>query len=203
MGKSHSQTRSHSLDAPEGPLAEHLGAFESLLNGQGYAQESSRRHLGLIADFSVWLTHKRMSIEEVTRETAQRYLGYRAHHRCHRKGAAYALRRFVQLLQENGIVARDAPVAQTSVEKWVNEYSLYLHQERGLAATTIRRYKWCARLFLTKQFGNKATRFSDLSAQEIIGFVQHEVAQNPSRAQKMTTALRSLLQYARYRGFIS
>ncbi len=196
------KTRSHSLDAPEGPLAEHLGAFECLLNDQGYRQESIRRHLLLIADFSVWLKHKKMSIEEVTHENAQHYLHYRAHRRCPRKGAKYALGRFVQLLQENGILAKDAPVSQTPVEKLINGYSLYLHQERGLAATTIKRYRWCACLFLTEQFGDRAARLSDLRAKEIIDFVRHEADQNPTRAQSMTKVLRSFLQYARYRGFI-
>ncbi|MGT2509160.1 site-specific integrase [Cupriavidus basilensis] len=202
MEKLYPKTRSHSLDTPEGPLAEHLGAFEGLLNDQGYAQESIRRHLLLVADFSVWLKCKKMSIEEVTHETAQRYLRYREHRRCHRNGARYALRRFVQLLQENGIVAKDAPVAQTPVEKLVNEYSLYLHQERGLAATTIRKYRWCAHLFLTKQFGDGATRLSDLRARDIIDFVQHEATQSPARAQSIAKVLRSFLQYARYRGLI-
>ncbi|WP_454753765.1 site-specific integrase [Cupriavidus necator] len=202
MEKLYQKTRSHSLDTPEGPLAEHLGAFEGLLNDQGYAQESIRRHLLLVADFSVWLKCKKMSIEEVTHETAQRYLRYREHHRCHRNGARYAVRRFVQLLQENGIVAKEASGAQTPVEKLVNGYSLYLHQERGLAATTIRKYRWCAHLFLTKQFGDGATRLSDLSAREIIDFVQHEATQSPGRAQSIAKVLRSFLQYARYRGLI-
>ncbi|MBP0625396.1 site-specific integrase [Cupriavidus consociatus] len=183
-------------------MAEHLGAFERLLNEQGYARESVRRHLRLIADFSLWLKHKKMSIEEVTHEIAERYLHYRAHHRCPRKGARYALRRFVQLLQENGSLAKEAPVAQTPVEKLVDEYSLYLHQERGLAATTIRRYRWCVRLFLMKQFGDGAARLSDLRAQEIISFVQNEAVQCPTRAQSMAKVLRSFLQYARYRGSI-
>jgi site-specific recombinase XerD len=183
-------------------LAEYLGAFECLLNDQGYTQESIRRHLLLIADFSVWLKQKKMPIEEATHENTLRYLHYRAHRRCPRKGAKYALGRFVQLLQENGILAKDAPVSQTPVEKLVNEYSLYLHQERGLAATTIRRYRWCARLFLTKQFGDRAARLSDIRAKEIIDFVRHEADQNSTRAQSMTKVLRSFLQYARYRGFI-
>lgn len=41
MEKLYLKTRSHSLDTPEGPLAEHLGAFEGLLTDQGYAQEST------------------------------------------------------------------------------------------------------------------------------------------------------------------
>ncbi|MFM0616370.1 site-specific integrase [Paraburkholderia nemoris] len=202
MDKLYPKARPHSLDAPEGPLSEHLGAFEGLLNDQGYAQESVRRHLRLVADFSVWLKRKKILIEEVTHETALRYLHYRAHYRCHRKGEEYALRCFVQLLQENGIVARDAPVAQTPAEKLANEYALYLHHERGLAATTIRKYRWCAHLFLTKQFGDGTVRLSDLCAQEILNFVRHEAAERAARAQAMTMVLRSFLRYARYRGFI-
>jgi site-specific recombinase XerD len=158
--------------------------------------------LRLIADFSVWLKRKKMSIVEVTHENAQCYLRYREHYLCHRNGAQYALRRFVQLLQENGIVARDAPIAETPVEKLVNEYARYLRQERGLAATTIRKYRWCAHLFLTKQFGEGATRLSDLRAQNILDFVRHEAADRPARAQAMTMVLRSFLRYARYRGLI-
>ena len=176
MDKLYPKARSHSLDAPDGPLAKHLAAFEGLLNGQGYAQESIRRHLLLVADFSVWLKRKKILIEEVTHETVLRYLHYRAQYRCHRTGEGYALRCFVQLLQENGIVARDAPVAPTPAEKLVTEYALYLHHERGLAATTIRKYRCCAHLFLAKQFGDGTVRLSDLCAQEILNFVRHEAA---------------------------
>jgi integrase/recombinase XerD len=196
------KARSHSLDAPEGPLSEHLGAFESLLRDQGYAQESIRRYLLLIADFSVWLKRKKMPIEDVTHEAARRYLHYRVHHRCRRNGEEYTLRRFVQLLQDNGIATRDAPVVQTRVEKLVNEYALYLHHERGLAATTIRKYRWCACLFLRRQYGNGVTRLSELRAREIIDFVQYEAAQSPTRAQSIAKALRSFLRYARYRGAV-
>lgn len=72
MEKLYLKTRSHSLDTPEGPLAEHLGAFECVLTDQGYAQESIRRHLLLVADFSVWLKCKKLSIAEVIHETEQR-----------------------------------------------------------------------------------------------------------------------------------
>ncbi|MEX4004881.1 site-specific integrase, partial [Paraburkholderia sp. EG285A] len=202
MEKSYLRTRSHSLDAPEGPLADHLDAFQGLLQDQGYPRESIRRHLRLVADFSVWLKRKKMSIEEVTHETALRYLHYRSHYRCHRRGEQYALRCFVQLLQENGSVPRDAPAAQTPVEELVSEFALYLLHERGLAATTIRRYRWCACLFLKKQYDDGVTRLSELHAREIIDFVQDEAAQCPTRAHSIAKALRSFLQYARYRGLI-
>jgi integrase/recombinase XerD len=204
MEKSCRKTRSHALDAPDGPLVDYLGAFKRLLTDQGYPRDSARRHLRLIADFSVWLKAKSMSVRQVTHESAQRYLQYRAHHRCRRKGNTYALRRFVQLLQNSGVVGREPPVAQTPVERWVIDYSLYLQQERGLAGTTVRRYSSAARLFLTKQLGGKTSRLSCLNAEGVLRFVQRESADPRSapRVQKMATGLRSFLRYARYRGYI-
>jgi hypothetical protein len=67
MDKLYPKARSHSLDAPEGPLAEHLGAFEGLLTDQGYAQESIRRKLRLVADFSVWLKRKKILIDVIAK----------------------------------------------------------------------------------------------------------------------------------------
>ncbi|WP_227749410.1 site-specific integrase [Paraburkholderia atlantica] len=202
MEKSYPKMRSHSLDAPEGPLAEHLDAFQGMLYDQGYPQETIRRYLRLVADFSVWLKRKKTSIEEVTYKTTLRYLRYRAYYRCPRKGEQYALRCFVQLLQDNGVVARDAPVAQTPAEKLVSEYALYLHHERGLAATTIGTYRSYAYLFLKKLYGDGATRLSELHACDLIDFVQYEAAQYPTRTHSITKVLRSFLQYARYRGLI-
>src|SRR5262245_15149964 len=105
MKKLYLKTRSHSLDAPDGPLAEHLGTFEGLLSDQRYGPNSTRRHLRIVADFSVWLKRRNMSVDEVTHESAQRYLHCREQCRCRRNGTQYALRRFVQLLQENGVIA--------------------------------------------------------------------------------------------------
>jgi integrase/recombinase XerD len=79
--------RSHSLDAPKGPLVDYLAPFERLLAEQGYPSESIRRCLLLIADFSVWLkAQPPLSAQEATHTAAQRYLRYRSRHRRRRKG---------------------------------------------------------------------------------------------------------------------
>lgn len=196
--------RSHSLDAPEGPLVDHLAQFESLLAEQGYPQETSRRYLRLIADFSVWLKANKTPIEELTHASAQRYLRYRSRYRCRRKGNAHALRRFVDMLQSRGVVKKEAPVVQTPVEQLASDYTSYLHHERGLAATTVRRYVRIARVFLIQERELESRGLSHLSAQRVIRFVQNMDAHThcAPRTQKMATALRSFLQYARYRDYI-
>jgi site-specific recombinase XerD len=144
--------RSHSLDAPEGPLVDHLAQFESLLGKQGYPSETIRRFLLLVADFSRWLKAQPLTVKHVTHATAERYLRYRLHHRRRRKGNAPALRKFVQILQHHGVVELEAHVSQTVVERLISDYSSYLHQERGLAATTVRKYVRAARSFVIHPF---------------------------------------------------
>jgi integrase/recombinase XerD len=191
--------RSHSLIAPDGPLVDYLARFESLLAEQGYPSESIRRCLLLVADFSMWLKVQPLSIQQVTYTTAQKYLRYRSRHRRHRKGNAPALRKFVQMLQHYGVVEQEAPAAQTVVEDLVSEYSTYLHQERGLASTTVRKYTRAAHSFLIHQSISNMRGLSGLSAQRVIRFVQSDFG--TSRAQHVATGLRSFLRYARYRGY--
>jgi integrase/recombinase XerD len=195
--------RSHSLDAPEGPLVDYLAPFESLLAAEGYPSETIRRFLLLTADFSVWLKAQQLPVQEVTHTTAERYLRHRSRRRRRRKGNAPALRKLVQMLQHNGVVEQEAPVTQTVVEDLVNEYSTYLHQERGLASTTVRKYGRAARLFLKHQRIWHLSELSDLSAQGVIRFFQSESAGRCStpRAQHLAIGTRSFLRYARYRGY--
>jgi integrase/recombinase XerD len=198
------QKRLHSLNAPEGPLANHLAEFEHLLTDQGYPQESIRRHLRLIADFSVWLKAKRIFLGEVTYENAQCYLRCRARYRRRTRGNREALRRFLELLQQDRFVKIDIRAAQSPAEQLVDNYSSYLQHERGLAATTISRYVRGVHLFLATERVAKAKGLSGLSAQRVIRFIQ-SVSGNAStapQAQKVATGLRSFLQYARYRDYI-
>jgi integrase/recombinase XerD len=104
--------RSHSLNAPEGPLVDWLAQFEGLLAEQGYPSESMRRCLLLVADFSMWLKVQSLPVQQVTHTTAQKYLRYRSRHRRRTKGNASALRKFVQMLQHHGVVEQEAPTAQ-------------------------------------------------------------------------------------------
>jgi site-specific recombinase XerD len=166
------QKHLHSLKAPDGPLVNHLAPFEHLLTEQGYPLESIRRHLRLIADFSVWLKARKISLKQITPDSGQRYLRCRARYRERRAGNAQALRRFIELLQHDGLIKKDTPVSQSPVEQLVSDYSSYLHQERGLAVPTISKYTGAARLFLMKQHGATGKDLSGLNAQRVIRFIQ-------------------------------
>jgi site-specific recombinase XerD len=78
-----------------------------------------------------------------------------------------------------------------------------LREERVLAKATIVNYVPFIRAFLKDRFGNGAVRLSRLCAGDVVRFVQRQAPRlHLKRAKLLTTALRSFLQYARYRGDI-
>jgi site-specific recombinase XerD len=90
---------------------------------------------------------------------------------------------------------------QTPVELLADEFRSYLRQERALAETTLVYYMGFISRFLKDRFADGEVDLSALCAADVVGFVERQAADlHRKRAQVMTTALRSFLQYARYRG---
>jgi len=76
-----------------------------------------------------------------------------------------------------------------------------LLHDRALAQATAVNYVPFVRGFLAGLFGGGPVKLSRLYAGDVVRFVQHEVPRIRSkRAKLLTTALRSFLQYLRYRG---
>jgi site-specific recombinase XerD len=83
------------------------------------------------------------------------------------------------------------------------EFRFYLRQERALAPSTEFYYLAFVSDFLTERFGVGPVDLSCLCAMDVTGFVRRRAAKIQSkRVQLMTTALRSFLRFARYRGDI-
>jgi integrase/recombinase XerD len=79
-----------------------------------------------------------------------------------------------------------------------------LRKERVLATATVLNYVPFVRCFLKNRFGNGTAQLSRLCAGDIIRFVQRQTRRlRPKRAKLLTSALRSFLQYARYRGDVT
>ena len=187
---------------PTGPLVE---AFAEHLNAQGYTRGSARLSLRLVASFCRWIERRGVAVRTLTPEDIGRYLKYRRRHQLPRREDAGTLGRFLALLVDNGVVAETKKTsAPTPAQRFEEEFRQYLQNERGLAPATITNYRKIARGFLAHFFGNGEVELGGLRAADVIGFVQIQAARlRPKQAKLMTTALRSLLQYARYRGLIS
>ena len=187
----------------EGPLAPHIASFTKWMSEQGYSSCSLHRQVLLASDFSRWLEQEGVTVQDVSSAHPAQYLRYRARRVRIGEGDASALRHFIAFLRRAGVIAEDEapPAATTPVDCCVKEFEQYLREERALATATIITYVPFVRELLTQRFGSSTVQLSELRAGDVVGFVQRRAHQlQIKRAKLMTTALRSFLQYARYRG---
>lgn len=193
------------LRAPEGPLSIYIASFSKWASEQGYALCSLRRRVRIAAGFSRWLAEKAIHLRSVSTEHCARYLRYRARRLRIRAGDATALGQLLDFLRQRGVIpAEKIPLPRlSSVERCAQGFERYLREERILATATIVNYVPFIRDFLKDRFGNGPVRLSRLCAGDVVRFVQRRAPRlHLKRAKLLTTALRSFLQYARYRGAV-
>lgn len=191
--------------APEGPLADHLGSFTEWVSEQGYAASSLWQRVHLAACFSSWLGERGVRLPSISSEHPAHYLRYRVRLVRPTRSDVAALRQLLDFLRREGLIpAAKEPSRQiTPVERCLHGFERYLRQERALANATISNYVLFIRSFLNDRFRKGSVALEGLCIQDIVSYVQHEAPHLClKRAKLLTTALRSFLQYARYRGDI-
>lgn len=188
---------------PEGPLAAHLCSFSEFISSQGYALYSVHRHVLLAASFSRWLKEKDVELHCITYNHPEQYLHYRARQLKPCSGDTAALRHLIDFLHSKGVIpAEKISVPQLSpAESYTQAYEQHLREARALAKATILNYVPFIRSFLKDRFGDGPISLSCLCTRDIVSFVQQQAALlHRKRAKLMTSAMRSFLKYARYRG---
>ena len=192
--------------APEGPLAAYLGGFAESRRAQGYVRGSIHRQVLLAACFSQWLKQQGIALRQIRSEYPSRYLRCRARRVRPAPGDAAALRHLLEFLRCQGVIrAERIPAGRvTPVGRCVRLYAEYLRDVRALADATIVNYVPFIRGFLEERFGDGPVRLGRLRAGDVVRCVQHQAPQlHLKRAKLLTSALRSFLRYARYRGDVT
>ncbi len=193
----------HRLCKQDGPLGPYIESYEAEMRGEGYAQHTREVQIRLVADFGCWLAKRRIQTQDITAELFRPYLRTRARRRRPTRNDLSALQRLLELLRRQGVVAAAALPAATPAQRLQSEFRLYLRQERALALTTQTACTAFVNEFLTERFGAGPVDLSRLSAADVTRFVRRRAGTIQSkRVQLMTTALRSFLRFARYRGDI-
>lgn len=195
--------RAHRLCKQDGPLGPYIDSYEAEMRGMGYARQTREVKIRLVADFGCWLAKRGTQVQDITTELFRPYLRARARRRRPTRNDLSALQRLLELLRRQGVVAAPVSPAATPAGRLEGEFRLYLRQERALASTTQVSYTAFVSEFLTERFGTGPVDLSLLSAANVTGFVRRRAgAIQSKRVQLMTTALRSFLRFARYRGDI-
>lgn len=187
----------------EGPMGQYIVQYANQMRSEGYARQSGCIQIRLVADFSRWLARKGIAAKQITVQHTVNFLQSR-------KRAGYqstnadrsALARLIRLLTKQAVITERTPKAASSPsEVLLEEYDVYLQKERSLVLGTRINYRPFIRRFLVGKFAAGSVDLSVLRATDVIKFVQQSAGKLiPKRAQLMTTALRSFLRFAQYRG---
>ena len=193
------------LFAPEGPLVPYIASFSKWAIGQGYARCSLQQRVRIAAGFSRWLADESVRLRSVSSRHSAQYLRYRARRQRIYEGDATALGQLLDFLRDQGAI----PVEKvrggrlSPAERCAQAFEWYLREERALATATIVNYMRFVREFLKDRFGSGPAMLSRLRAGDVVQFVQRRAPRlHLKTAKLLTTALRSFLQYGRYRGDI-
>jgi integrase/recombinase XerD len=187
----------------QGPLGRYLTQYADQLYIQNYNRLSGRRKLQLAADFSRWLNRKSIATNAILYRHVEDYLRCRKRSGIHLQlGDRAAVVGFLNLLRDLGVTKeRISQPPLTPTQKVLREYDLYLQKERCLAPATRIGYAPFVQQFLASRFGGDRIDLSRLKAPDVLKFVRRSAGQlKNKRALLMTTALRSFLRFARYRG---
>ncbi|MEO6277354.1 tyrosine-type recombinase/integrase [Roseateles sp.] len=155
-------------------------------------------------DFASWLDQREICVLGVEAGLVDEYLEDRWVHRRRRRGDRFTLREFVRLVSVDGTAVARQSTATAPRLHVRQKFEHYLLCERGLATASIRLYGDPVGRFLEHVFGDGEVRLDEITAADVIRFVQLDAArlQHSKRAKVMTCALRSFLQYGRYLGDI-
>lgn len=191
----------------EGPLAPYFEPYSKYLAERGYSQVSYWKKTFLVSEFSRWLARENIAASEIKAEHEEAFLRYNAACRCPKRGDPIALTGVTSWLRENGVIeGKISPSSEASpIDQILQDYRSYLHEDRGLASSTIENYAGYVRRFLTSVCGAGELQLASIRASQITDYVRRNAP--PDRtfasAKDTVTALRSFLRFARYRDYIS
>ena len=187
-----------------GPLAPYAQGLAGELARLGFTELSARCQLGLAAHLSRWLAAAGLGTGALTSSAVQEYLEAR-------RAAGYtayltpkALAPLLGYLRGLGV----APLAEiraprTPAEELLEEYRCYLLAERCLQAAVARGYVDSVRPFVACHAAAGAD-LRQLAAGDVTAFLVGESRRvAPKTAQRLATALRSLLRFWHLQGLIS
>lgn len=188
-----------------GPLGEHIDDFARLLFEQGYARQTARLKIGLVAGLSHWLEIKQLKIDGLDEEMISRFLQFRAKHYAPNRYEHSTFKALLRYFREAGIIPHQKPLAEdNALDRIEMAFGRYLSQERGLTQTTLDNYLPIVRRFLSNNFRNFNIIPEELTSQDITQFIiRHAHISSPSRAKLMVTALRSFFHFLYQRGQIT
>jgi len=186
-----------------GPLSPHIASFRAKLEDVGYTPAHVVYHLRSCAKLDVWLLRRKKRLWRLNEKEVDQFLHrLRNRHPSVCRGAPSALRRLLTFLRDIGVIApKNASAASSPAQRLVNEYRVFLKEERGLDRATIYGYSRHIDRFLAERFGAGRVDLRALGTADITSFVRRQAPRfGHGWAGQMVTGLRSFFRFAQFRG---
>jgi integrase/recombinase XerD len=188
-----------------GPLGVYAAGFREELSTLGYSARSAAGHLQLMAHLSRWLVEIGLAPGELALPQVERFVQDRRDgSRVHRRLTLRGMRPLLDYLRRIGVVAAVEPaVASSGCDVVVEQFTGYLIDERGLAASTIGNYRAVAGRFLDGCRWESGALVG-VSSESVNSFVLAEATRCSSGSlNTVATGLRALLRFLHSRHYIS
>jgi integrase/recombinase XerD len=171
-----------------------LRRFTSSLTEQGYAENTLREKVKLLAKCGEWVKRNRLAVADLDEPLVETFLKRRR--QVHR-GDSKTLQQFLDHLRRQNVVpARNLPRDRSPLAQILNRYETHLSTERGLVAHTIQEYQSLVRKFLLERFRGQPLLLKAVKASDVSHFIlRHTTSMRGKRAQVMTTAFRSFFRF--------
>jgi integrase/recombinase XerD len=191
-----------------GPLAGYAAGFRQALIEQGYARRTIGDQMSMMAHLSRWLQAESLDVKALQSAAGiDRFFAERRARGHRTRVSRTALSGLLAFLRDHEIIGSPADQETTPAGRLLAEYRVYLRDERGAAAGTIRGFTACAAMFLQaiavpgEQPGET---LNGLSAAGITRFVAGWArSRSPAYSKSMVSALRSLLRFLHAAGYIT
>ncbi|MBA3672213.1 MAG: tyrosine-type recombinase/integrase [Gemmatimonadaceae bacterium] len=180
---------------PCGVAEPFLGGLATALSAQGYSSETRDRYACAAGHLGEWAARRDLAITDLDEAVLARFVRHlpgcrcRARHRGYKR-VPFWVHRFLHYLREAGVVAAAAPGPARSA--LVTEYSAWMRDRRGLAASTISHALPMAEALLGSVDGDP----TGLDAACVRRFVLEHIRQHaPASAGCVTSTVRCFLRY--------
>jgi site-specific recombinase XerD len=178
------------------PLGSHLDAFAAVLSALGYARYSIRDRLWTLAALGRWLKRRGLSVIDLRPDIVAAFLRPRTQRARLHRGAAAALRLFLEYLEQEAIIPPAPSSSPTPIALLKARYEAHLHHDRGLSPVTGSRHWFVVGRFLRQRFGTGAIDPQAITVEDVTRHVSEQIpAGSPASAQLHASTLRSFLRF--------
>ena len=174
--------------------------YAARLVEDGRAQQGTLRCLRIIGGLLSWIAISRSRLTDLDEAMVERYLRDRARKQSICPGDRPALKRFLLLLRDAGVIAPAMPQRITPLDQILAEFSGHL-KERGLALGSIVRYVPTIRRFLFEVCPAGVKDLRKIDHADVVRYLErHARDGSPSSGKVMCSSLRAFLRYLHHNG---